>query len=179
VRPAGHGHGWHGHHGAFEGGRVRRGGVRDLLLAALVEGPAHGYELMRRLQERSGGRWRPSPGSVYPLLQLFADQGLVAVSGAEGRKVFELTAVGRAQADQGRLLALAASPDSAHAQLSSELEQLRAAARQVAVFTSPETSAEAVNVLRRARQDLYRLLAGDTPQGSKERPDEPSGTGKP
>lgn len=159
MRPPGRG--LHGHDDAFEGGRVRRGEVRDLLLAALVEGPAHGYELMRRLEERSGGRWRPSPGSVYPLLQLFADQGLVAVRDMAGRKVFELTDAGRAQADQRRLRDLAAGyPDSPHARLRAELDQLRAAARQVAAFADPTTVGQAVEIVHDARQAIYRLLAG-------------------
>src|SRR5437868_14231945 len=58
------------------GRRMRRGGMRIALLGALVTGPAHGYELMGRLEERSGGRWRPSPGSVYPTLQALEDEGL-------------------------------------------------------------------------------------------------------
>ena len=70
MRPPGKPHGEHGHHGHWAGGRVPKGNVRGLLLAALLDGPAHGYELMRRLEGQASGRWRPSPGSVYPLLQL-------------------------------------------------------------------------------------------------------------
>jgi DNA-binding PadR family transcriptional regulator len=84
--------------------------VRGLLLAALLDGPAHGYELMRRLEGQAGGRWRPSPGSVYPLLQLLEDEGLVRGRDSEGRKVFELTERGRAQADAGQLRDLTAEP---------------------------------------------------------------------
>ena len=47
-------------------GRMRRGDLRLLLLAGLLDGPAHGYELMKRLEETTGGRWRPSPGSMHP-----------------------------------------------------------------------------------------------------------------
>src|SRR3979411_3260407 len=64
MRPPGKPHGEHGHHGHWAGGRVPKGNVRGLLLAALLDGPAHGYELMRRLEGQASGRWRPSPGSV-------------------------------------------------------------------------------------------------------------------
>jgi DNA-binding PadR family transcriptional regulator len=164
VRPPGdrHGHGGHhGHHGGLEGGRVRRGDVRDLLLAALLEGPAHGYELMDRLEQRSFGRWRPSPGSVYPLLQLFEDHGLVEAQTVDGRKVFQLTDAGRAQADQSRLRQLGADPEAGmgHMQLRAEVQQLHAAARQVGTTGAPGQVEQAVTIVRGARQALYRLLA--------------------
>ncbi len=75
MGPEGKAHGQHGQHGHRGGGRVPEGNVRGPLLAALLQGPAHGCELMRRLEEQAGGRWRPSPGSVYPLLQLPEDEG--------------------------------------------------------------------------------------------------------
>jgi DNA-binding PadR family transcriptional regulator len=49
---------------------MRRGDIRRAILSALQDGPAHGYAVMRRLEEMSGGLWRPSPGSVYPHLQM-------------------------------------------------------------------------------------------------------------
>jgi DNA-binding PadR family transcriptional regulator len=141
---------------------MRRGRVPDLLLAALIEGPAHGYELMDRLEAVSGGNWRPSPGSVYPLLQSFEDQGLVRREESQGRRVFSLT-------DAGREQALARRPDPAaagfpgnphHSRLRTELEQLRAAAKQVAATaTSEEEIEEAAAIVKTARQALYRLLA--------------------
>ena len=164
MRPPGerHGHGGrHDHHEALQGGRVRRGEVPDLLLAALLEGPAHGYELMARLEQRSLGRWRPSPGSVYPLLQMFEDQGLVEALDVSGRKVFRLTEAGRAQADQRRLRQLAGDPSlgSEHMQLRAEVQQLHGAARQVGTAGTPAQVEQAVGIVRAARQALYRLLA--------------------
>lgn len=155
----------HGHGGGYRGpgyrGGVRRGEVRDLLLAALLEGPAHGYELMGWLEERSGGRWRPSPGSVYPLLQVFEDEGLATGSEQSGRKVFALTEAGRAQADRGRVRDLAADPAAAsqHQDLRTEVQQLNLAARQVGATGSPAQVEQAVGAVRAARQALYRLLA--------------------
>jgi DNA-binding PadR family transcriptional regulator len=151
----------HGHHGRWAGGRVPKGYVRGLLLAALLEGAAHGYELMRRLEGEAGGRWRPSPGSVYPLLQVLEDEGLVRGCGREGRKVYELTAEGRAQADAGQLRDLAAetATGSPHLDLRSEVHRLHDAARQVGIAGDPVQLQEAVEVVRAARQALYRLLA--------------------
>jgi DNA-binding PadR family transcriptional regulator len=161
MRPVGGPHGEHGRRGHWAGGRVPKGNVRGLLLAALLDGPAHGYELIRRLEGQAGGRWRPSPGSVYPLLQLFEDEGLVHGRVSDGRKVYELTERGRAQADSGQLRDLAAgtAAGSVHVDLRDEVHRLHAAARQVATAGDPDQVQEAVEIVRGARQALYGLLA--------------------
>jgi DNA-binding PadR family transcriptional regulator len=160
VRQPGKGHG-DGRRGHAHGGGVRRGEVRDLLLAALLDGPAHGYELMGWLEERAGGRWRPSPGSVYPLLQVFEEEGLATGREQGGRKVFALTEAGRAQAERGRVRDLAADPAamSQHQELRAEVHKLHLAARQVSAAGSPAQVEQAVAAVRAARQALYRLLA--------------------
>lgn len=163
MRPPGQEHGahGHGHHGHWVDGRVRKGEIRGLLLAALLPGAAHGYELMRRLEEQAGGRWRPSPGSVYPLLQTFEDQGLVRGHDREGRRVYELTDEGRARADEGRLRDLAqdSSAASGHQELRVEVQRLHSAARQVGTAGSSAQVEQAVAIIRGARRSLYRLLA--------------------
>ena len=55
----------------------------------------HGYQIMQELKSRSGGRWRPSAGSVYPTLQQLEDEQLVSVEEIDGRKTFQLTEYGR------------------------------------------------------------------------------------
>jgi DNA-binding PadR family transcriptional regulator len=60
----------------------------------LAEGSGHGYDLIQRLEEKSEGAWRPSPGSVYPTLQLLEDEGLVAIVKESGRKMAHLTEAG-------------------------------------------------------------------------------------
>jgi DNA-binding PadR family transcriptional regulator len=156
-----HGDGGRGQHGHWAGGRVPKGEVRGLLLASLLDGPAHGYELMRRLEKQAGGRWRPSPGSVYPLMQLLEDEGLVQSTEYQGRKVYELTPAGREQADQTRLRDLAAgAPEAgAHVDLRAEVDRLYSAARQVGTVGEAEQVEEAVTIVKNARQALYRLLA--------------------
>jgi DNA-binding PadR family transcriptional regulator len=142
---------------------MRRGDVRNLLMAALLSGPAHGYELMRRLEDESRGRWRPSPGSVYPILQLLEEQGLVRSSEDTGRRVYELTPQGRRQADRRTLrdLSQAEGPGDAQRALGEAVRQLEDAARQVGLVGTPAQVEKAEETVRRARQALYRLLAED------------------
>lgn len=141
---------------------MRRGMVPDLVLTALLEGPAHGYELMDRLEQFSGGSWRPSPGSIYPLLTMFQDTALVRSNETDGRRVFELTEAGREKATERRVetfgAGFPADPEE-HNQLRAEMHQLRAAAQQVTATASPEAIEQAVTIVKDARRALYRLLA--------------------
>ena len=76
-------------------GFFRQGEVRLALLSLLNDGPAHGYELMKRLEERSGGTYSASAGTVYPVLQQLEDEDLVRVQEDEGKKVYHLTEQGQ------------------------------------------------------------------------------------
>ena len=86
--------GGHGRH------RVRRGDVRSAILALLDDRSMHGYEMIQELEERTGGRWRPSAGSIYPTLQLLEDEGLVSAEEADGKRVYSLTDAGREAAPE-------------------------------------------------------------------------------
>lgn len=99
-------HGWRGGVWGFDprgfggfgprgGGFFRAGEVRLALLSLLADGPAHGYELMKRLEQRSGGTYQASAGTVYPVLQQLEDEGLVVSEVAEGKKVYSITTAGR------------------------------------------------------------------------------------
>jgi DNA-binding PadR family transcriptional regulator len=85
--------------GDWQGGRRERvfekGDFKYVILDLLQERPSHGYELIRRLEERFGGRYAPSPGVVYPTLQMLEDMGCVSASQEEGRKVYAITDEGR------------------------------------------------------------------------------------
>src|SRR6478609_5305548 len=76
-------------------GRVPRGDVRMAILQLLAEEPMHGYQLMQAIGDRSGGRWTPSPGAIYPTLNQLEDEGLVVVTADAGRKLATLTDAGR------------------------------------------------------------------------------------
>lgn len=83
--------------GGGPGGRARRGEARHLLLDVLRDGPKHGYEIIKALEERSGGQYVPSPGTVYPTLQFLEDAGLIRAEQQNDRKVYELTDAGKTE----------------------------------------------------------------------------------
>lgn len=71
-----------------------KGDLKYLFLDLLRETPRHGYDLMRAIEERSGGRYQASPGAVYPILQMLEDQGLVTARTTDGRKTYAITPEG-------------------------------------------------------------------------------------
>ena len=87
------GHGRHGFGGPWgrHGGRRPRGDVRSAILVLLDEEPRNGYGIMQEIEERSAGAWRPSPGSVYPVLQQLEDEGLVRADESGERRLMQLT----------------------------------------------------------------------------------------
>lgn len=143
--------------------RMARGDVRAAVLSLLAEEPMHGYQIIREIEERSGGSWKPSAGSVYPTLQLLADEGLVAAEEQNGRKTYSLTDAGRAAADE----ADAPAPwegsgnreGGRHVALAKAGMDLAGAAAQVARTGSSEQADRAVEVLEDARRKLYAILA--------------------
>jgi DNA-binding PadR family transcriptional regulator len=155
--------------GPFGGGgpRARRGDVRAALLTLLAEEPRNGYQLMQEIERRSGGVWRPSPGSVYPALQQLEDEGLVRVEGSGSGKRFELTEEGRGAVPEGGAPwdAVSEAVDSDVWELFGEARQVGVAIFQIAQAANPEQLAAAREVLANARRSLYGLLAdaGDPP----------------
>ena len=81
------------------GPRARRGDVRAAALALLTERPMHGYEMIKEIEERTEGLWRPSAGSIYPTLALLEDEGLIRGEESDGKRRFALTDEGREQAE--------------------------------------------------------------------------------
>jgi DNA-binding PadR family transcriptional regulator len=75
--------------------RADRGVVRYLILDAVAQQPRHGYEIIQAIQERSAGTYRPSPGVIYPTLQLLEELGHTRVEEHEARKVYAITAEGK------------------------------------------------------------------------------------
>jgi DNA-binding PadR family transcriptional regulator len=145
--------------------------VRTAILALLAEQPRNGYQIMRELEQRSQGGWRPSPGAVYPALQQLEDEGLVRVeaSGAvPNGRVYQLTPAGQTyvaehkeeieNAATGGNQALGA--DATVIAGATQLRHVAAASMQLLQSGSEGDAAEALKILTRARRDLYRLLAG-------------------
>ena len=92
----GFGPGGFGPGGRGPGRRAGRGDIRAAVLILLKEQPMHGYQLIQEIGDRSGGQWRPSPGAIYPALNLLEDEGLVAITAESGRKLARLTDAGTA-----------------------------------------------------------------------------------
>jgi DNA-binding PadR family transcriptional regulator len=141
---------------------MRRGHIRTAILMSLREEPAHGYEVMRRLEEMSGGLWRPSPGSVYPHLQMLEDEGLVRSEEVNGSRTYTLTDTGQEEAqkasppwqgggegeDQIRSLRLAVG-------------QLMSAAKQLSGAGEQSQVERGITIIQKARKELYQILAED------------------
>ena len=146
------------------GSRVGRGDVRAAVLAILAEKPMHGYQIMAEIEERSGGAWKPSPGSVYPTLQLLADEGLIRAEESSGRKTYSLTEEGRLVADAATD-AKAPWEDTRGSSRTGALPKagfdLAQAVAQVGRTAKPAQVDQAVAVLEEARRKLYSILAQD------------------
>jgi DNA-binding PadR family transcriptional regulator len=115
---------WHHHHRAryeeamrhrwerygrarARGSRIGRflehGDLRFVILGLLAEQPRHGYELIKELEERTGGAYRPSPGVIYPTLALLEDEGFIRpAAGESARKLYEITDEGKQALEDNR-----------------------------------------------------------------------------
>ncbi len=176
-RSPGHLHG----HGPFRGGpwprdgrRQRRGDVRAAVLVLLEEKPSNGYQLIQELTERSHETWRPSPGSIYPVLQQLEDEGLVQTLASGTGRTYALSDEGRRvvseQREQlGRPWENAEGASASAGEMISTGRQVLMAARQVLMAGSESQVAKATTILSDARRALYGILAaGDEGDASDE-----------
>ncbi|MBD2103394.1 PadR family transcriptional regulator [Leptolyngbya sp. FACHB-261] len=170
----GHGHGRHGRHAKRFGGwgeepRARRGDIKFSLLDLLIEQPRHGYELIKALETQHGGFYKPSPGSVYPTLQMLEEGGYLTSEQVGGKRVYTVTESGRqllAERNQQTGGRRDPSFDQQKADKSRDLIDLRntamelsAAVMQTARGGNPERIGEARAILERAKREIYALLA--------------------
>src|SRR6201996_7748113 len=128
--------GFGGPGGRGRGGRARRGDVRAAVLALLADRPMHGYEMIKEIEERSEGAWTPSAGSIYPMLQLLEDEGLIRGEDTDGKRRFTLTDEGRKEHEEksGDVTpwdAVRADSPAGHIALHNSVGKLFAAVRQV------------------------------------------------
>lgn len=143
---------------------MRRGAMAESALVLLAQSEMHGYELIAAIEERTQGRWRPSPGSVYPALSRLEEKGLIVGSdSAEGKRKYSLTEDGRSWLD--RRDPDAPLPwDEVHdkgsgGELRGAVAEIAGQARQIGRFGDEDQRAAAVEVLKTARAELYRILA--------------------
>jgi DNA-binding PadR family transcriptional regulator len=160
-------------------GRAGRGDVRAAIISLLGEEPRNGYQIIQEINERTGGLWRASSGSVYPAISQLEDEGLIEPTDGNGRKLFALTAAGREHAERN------AEQLSQLWQIGEQgtrfgeflryrelIGQLVAATRQVNEVGTAAQREEAKQILVRARQSLYKILAADPADDEPEPADE-------
>jgi DNA-binding PadR family transcriptional regulator len=151
----------------WRGPKARRGDVRAAILAVLAEQPMNGYQIIQEIAERSGGGWKPSPGSIYPTLQQLEDEGLVTADAEVGRRTFTLTDEGRAYvADHADEVsapweAMSAPAEDDENGLKPLLGQVATAMWQILATGTPEQQARAKDAVAELRRKLYGILADD------------------
>lgn len=159
----------------WQGRFFERGELPIALLSLLSEGPQHGYQLMKSLEERSGGTYRASAGTIYPILQQLQDQGFVTSQSEEGgKRVYRITAEGRAELEEHADVAAgiwnraqqdewndwqsAFHPDSADL-VGPAFRLMKAAFRAVkAANRDPERIEQVRDILKKAREKLDDLV---------------------
>ncbi len=147
-------------------GRARRGDVRLAVLRLLAEEPRNGYQLMQTIEERSGGRWRPSPGSMYPTLSQLEDESLIRSVEADGARQFEITDSGREHLQTRAEESDPWTPadersEHAMAELGPLVIGIGKAVWQVASVGTEQQRTRAIELLDETRRGLYGILAGD------------------
>lgn len=161
---------------SFGGGpprRLRRGDIRFALLELLAEQPRHGYDLIKELERRFGGFYRPSPGSVYPTLQMLEEEGHLTSELVEGKRVYTITESGRQLLAQREQVRGPGRGPFGPGGVREELHELRHSAAalaevvmQAARHGTPEQVRAIMAILERTRREVYGVLAGNSePQG--------------
>ena len=149
------------------GPRRGRGDVRTAALLLLLERPMHGYEMILEIRERSGEAWSPSPGAIYPTIQLLSDEGLITTHDEDGKKVSSLTETGRVAAQELASTKTApwdeASNDAGEGapSLRHAIHHLMMATKQVAMAGTDAQRQRATELLDETRRKIYALLASD------------------
>jgi DNA-binding PadR family transcriptional regulator len=123
----------------------------------------HGYELITALEDRSGGRWKPSPGSIYPALTRLEQRGFVTSTEEDGKRRYELTDAGHERVEALRDAGTDAPWEEhglgRHGDLRRAIAELVGPARQIGRFGSPDQVAQALTTVQEATAKLYRILA--------------------
>jgi DNA-binding PadR family transcriptional regulator len=161
-----------GHHGRHRvgfgfGGPRERGSVKYEILAVLWDGPRHGYEVMTAIEEKRG--YRPSPGSIYPALQMLEDEEHVTGREVGGKRVYTITEKGSALLQKHRQ----DSPEQPGAEEAlpyvarfargiGAMHGAKDALKQIARVNDPELMERAIQIMERTRRELYSLLAEES-----------------
>ncbi len=178
------GHGGPGGGGFRFGRMLRDGDLRLIALALIEQEPRHGYDIIKALEERSGGFYSPSPGVIYPTLTFLEEAGYVTANAEGNKKVYTIAEAGKAHLDENRETVEAAldqmetlagklqrarkwfdwaeggahdSPDEAQSETMKELDQARRRLRALIVAATEGTEADqrkVAEVLQRAADEI-------------------------
>lgn len=153
-----------GHRGPRGQRRANRGDVRAAILSLLWNGPSNGYGLIKAIAEKSGGAWRPSPGSVYPTLQQLVDEELIVASGDGRSTEYELSDAGRTYVtEHSEELAQAwesnPAPSGAEAEFFGSVGKLMGVIQQFRLSATDSQRTAAIEKMDEARRALYLILA--------------------
>lgn len=141
------------------GGRIRRGDIKIHVLRSLKDEPRHGYEIMDALERESGG-YRPSPGSIYPTLQMLEEGGFVTGEQVDGKKVYTITDKGREVLEaRGKEKFEADAETRAGYQAKQAMMKLGAAVVQGVRESDADASKKIIEVIDKARKDVYLILS--------------------
>ncbi|OCR01516.1 PadR family transcriptional regulator [Oscillatoriales cyanobacterium USR001] len=171
-------HGQHSHHfgdelfglGHRDEHRTRRGDIKFILLELLSEHPAHGYDLIKEMENRNGGFRRLSPGSVYPTLQMLEDGGYLSSTQEGGKKIYTITDEGRQLLAERTQKETSDSPWEAFKtammgkpqefiELRNAATELAAAVMQVARSGNVERMNRVRELLNEVKREIYGILA--------------------
>ena len=142
--------------------RARRGDVKFIVLGVLAEKPMHGYDIIQSLEQRHEGRYRPSPGSIYPTLQMLEDGGFLTSEQVDGKRVYTITDAGR------KLLAERSEdvddlnddgPGIGWSGMRGSAFKFIAAVRQGVTHEDPQIREQVRQIVDEARKKIYKLLA--------------------
>lgn len=157
VKFGGCGAGAGGFRGEFM--RMRRGDIKFHLLEILKDAPRHGYEIIGELETRSGG-YRPSPGSVYPTLQMLEEAGYLTGEQIEGKKIYTITEAGLKLLEERGGKPFAAHPKMARAfEVRKSMMKLGSAAMEAVRDGDEETVRRITEIINKAKSDVYTILA--------------------
>ena len=145
--------------------RMRRGDVKYLLLSALTKRSMHGYDIMQDLEEQYQGRYRPSPGSVYPTLQMLEDGGFVTSQVIDGKRIYEITDAGRKLLQERGNVDEDARDGGSREDWTEMRESIRkfvvAAQQALRHLDERKTRERIIHVLDQARKEIYAILQED------------------
>ena len=164
--------GGHRRGGPWRSGRMfEQGGLKFVILQLLEEKPRHGYDIIKELEERSGGRYTPSPGTVYPTLTMLEDMGFASATVEEGgKKVYSITDAGRQHLLENKSTVDDVLDRLTQVGASIFGEQMRPAHEAMAALgrtymhitmhrtADPEYTKKVVEILRKAAADLEELV---------------------